>query len=247
MEFSEHVNDSYQTLKKYRWVARRYDQVLRRTNLSYSHHELVASREDRGEWLKKAEENHWSVRTMLEEMHASDRAEVTQALLAAGMGAAPLPQVVANVEKLVQDGAPISHAIQTVIGQYYKPIEPEDVTERSDGRDGPEHPMEVVEQQEEKQVPDDAPISCASQTVIDQYGKPIIPGHEDKVWKFRNAVLSLAELATESKDTLALIMEDAGYLPHGAVTQDHITKAFHLLSKVILCSLTGFRGQERAL
>ncbi|HZA24110.1 MAG TPA: hypothetical protein VFA32_16160, partial [Dehalococcoidia bacterium] len=42
-----------------------------------------------------------------------------------------LPQAVADVKKLVQDGAPISHAVQTVIDQYGKP---------------------VVERQEEKQV-----------------------------------------------------------------------------------------------
>jgi hypothetical protein len=71
-EFSEHVSDSYQTLKKYRWMASRYDQVLRRTDLFYSHHELVAARDDREEWLKKAAEQHWSVRQMEREiLHAN--------------------------------------------------------------------------------------------------------------------------------------------------------------------------------
>jgi hypothetical protein len=58
--------------------------------------------------------------------------------------------------------------------------------------------------------------------------------HEDKVWKFSNAVVSLAELARESKDTLALIVQDSGYLPHGAVTPDHITEAWQVLTKVTL-------------
>jgi hypothetical protein len=103
MEFSEHVNDSYQTLKKYRWVASRYNQVLRRTNLSYSHHELVAAREDRVEWLKKAEENRWSVRTMLEEIQVSDRAKndyeslVNQGKMVVAEGRAALTALVQGV------------------------------------------------------------------------------------------------------------------------------------------------------
>jgi hypothetical protein len=34
-----------------------------------------------------------------------------------------------ELKKLVEEGAPIPHAVQTVVDQYGKPIEPEDVTE----------------------------------------------------------------------------------------------------------------------
>jgi hypothetical protein len=71
-EFSEHVSDSYETLKKYRWMASKYEQVLRRTDLLFTHHEVVAARDDREEWLKKAAEQHWSARQMDKEIRKAD-------------------------------------------------------------------------------------------------------------------------------------------------------------------------------
>jgi hypothetical protein len=55
-KFAESVNIEYETLKLYKWVAEQYDLVQRRTNLSFSHHQFVAARPDRLNWLKKAEE-----------------------------------------------------------------------------------------------------------------------------------------------------------------------------------------------
>ena len=72
MEFSEHVNDSYQQLRNYKWVSSCYPVSVRTDTLSWTHHERIAARDDREEWLKKAEENRWSVRTMLDEIRAKD-------------------------------------------------------------------------------------------------------------------------------------------------------------------------------
>jgi hypothetical protein len=74
-EFSEHVNDSYQQIRNYKWVAERYPLSVRTDNLSWTHYERIAARDDRLGWLKKAEENHWSVRTMLDEIREHDRAK----------------------------------------------------------------------------------------------------------------------------------------------------------------------------
>src|SRR5919106_923468 len=61
MEFSQHVNDSYQQLRNYKWVSSCYPVSVRTDTLSWTHHERIAARDDREEWLKKAEENRWSV------------------------------------------------------------------------------------------------------------------------------------------------------------------------------------------
>jgi len=74
--FSEHVNDTYQQLRNYRWVASRYPASVRTDTVSYTHHERVAGREDRLLWLIRAEENHWAVREMIEAIREHDRAQV---------------------------------------------------------------------------------------------------------------------------------------------------------------------------
>jgi hypothetical protein len=116
-----------------------------------------------------------------------------------------LPQAAADVEKMVQEGAPISHAVQTVIDQYGKPIEPEDATE------------EAEQPTDEQPRPHEKPV------------RPV--GHEDKVGKFRDAVVALIELSKEDRTTLGLLFEDARYLPDGPIEPDHIRKVAGLLSK----------------
>ncbi|MGW6935781.1 LmbU family transcriptional regulator [Lentzea sp. NPDC054927] len=53
---------SYQTLRNYTWVARRFPLPRRRQNLSFSHHlEVVALEQPQQDyWLRKAEELGWS-------------------------------------------------------------------------------------------------------------------------------------------------------------------------------------------
>jgi hypothetical protein len=75
VEFSKQVNDSYQQLANYKWVASRYPVPVRTETLSWTHHERIAGRDDRLDWLKKAADNYWSVRTMLEEIKAFNRAK----------------------------------------------------------------------------------------------------------------------------------------------------------------------------
>jgi hypothetical protein len=75
MEFSEQGNDSYQQLRNYKWVASCYPLSVRTDKLSWTHHERIAGRDDRLDWLTKAAENHWSVKTMLAEIRACDAAQ----------------------------------------------------------------------------------------------------------------------------------------------------------------------------
>jgi hypothetical protein len=75
MEFSEQVNDSYQQLRNYKWVASCYPLSVRTDRLSWTHHERIAAREDRAEWLKKAADNRWSVKKMQQEIRLSDVAQ----------------------------------------------------------------------------------------------------------------------------------------------------------------------------
>jgi len=53
----------YSTLNSYRWVCERIENVRRRTNLSFGHHEAVAAFDaaDQDEWLDRAEAKGWSV------------------------------------------------------------------------------------------------------------------------------------------------------------------------------------------
>jgi hypothetical protein len=45
-------------LREYWRIAGAYEKVRRRDNLSWSHHQEVAAREDRGEWLGRRELAH---------------------------------------------------------------------------------------------------------------------------------------------------------------------------------------------
>ncbi len=42
----------YGTLQRYSWVAKSFDNLQRRRNLSFTHHEAVAARDDRLKWLE---------------------------------------------------------------------------------------------------------------------------------------------------------------------------------------------------
>jgi hypothetical protein len=68
-KFAETVGVEYKQLLQYRWVASEYESSVR-TELSWTHHERVAARPDRLEWLKKAEAGKWSVHKMLTEAKA---------------------------------------------------------------------------------------------------------------------------------------------------------------------------------
>ncbi|HET9172578.1 MAG TPA: LmbU family transcriptional regulator [Actinospica sp.] len=64
---------SYQTLRNYTWVARRFPLARRRQALSFSHHlEVVALEQpEQDYWLRKAEELTWSRNRLRAEVRAS--------------------------------------------------------------------------------------------------------------------------------------------------------------------------------
>ena len=53
-KFAETMGVDYATLRRYRWVTEQYENVVRTTNLSWSHHDRIAARDDRLEWLAPA-------------------------------------------------------------------------------------------------------------------------------------------------------------------------------------------------
>jgi hypothetical protein len=70
---------SYQTLRNYAWVARRFDLSRRRDNLSFGHHAEVAALDppEQDFWLRKAEEYGWSRNQLRSQVRSSlrERAE----------------------------------------------------------------------------------------------------------------------------------------------------------------------------
>jgi hypothetical protein len=71
-DYAESIEVDYNRLLQYRWVAGAYEFSVRTENLSWTHHERIASRPDRLEWLSLATVNRWSVRAMLERIAEVD-------------------------------------------------------------------------------------------------------------------------------------------------------------------------------
>jgi hypothetical protein len=76
--YAEGIGMEHYTLQQYRWVATQYELSVRTDNLSWSHHERVAARDDRLDWLRRAAEAGWSVHQLRSEVHARDIAEAKQ-------------------------------------------------------------------------------------------------------------------------------------------------------------------------
>jgi hypothetical protein len=72
-EAVERTSLSYQTLRNYTWVARRFDLSRRRENLSFGHHAEVAALDppEQDYWLRKAEELGWSRNRLRNNVRAS--------------------------------------------------------------------------------------------------------------------------------------------------------------------------------
>ncbi|MFJ9343619.1 LmbU family transcriptional regulator [Streptomyces sp. NPDC101733] len=60
------VGLSYQTLRNYAWVARRFDLARRRPGLSFQHHAELASMQavEQDLWLDRAEQRHWTTKQL---------------------------------------------------------------------------------------------------------------------------------------------------------------------------------------
>jgi hypothetical protein len=63
-----------QTLKNYKWVCSRVEKSLRKDNLTFSHHALVApcQPDEQKQWLTLAANNHWTVAQLREAMHEGE-------------------------------------------------------------------------------------------------------------------------------------------------------------------------------
>jgi predicted HicB family RNase H-like nuclease len=69
----EQTELSYQTLRNYAWVARKFDVSRRRDKLSIQHHAEVAALSERDQdiWLDQAELHGWSVATLRKQLKAA--------------------------------------------------------------------------------------------------------------------------------------------------------------------------------
>ncbi|MGW1278679.1 LmbU family transcriptional regulator [Streptomyces tsukubensis] len=71
------VGLSYQTLRNYAWVARRFDLTRRRPALSFQHHAELASMpaEEQDFWLDRAEQRQWTTKQLRGALRAARRGE----------------------------------------------------------------------------------------------------------------------------------------------------------------------------
>ncbi|WP_239092082.1 LmbU family transcriptional regulator [Streptomyces sp. SID14478] len=68
---------SYQTLRNYAWVSRRFDLPRRRPTLSFQHHAELASMpiEEQDLWLDRAEQRRWSTKQLRGAIRAARQSE----------------------------------------------------------------------------------------------------------------------------------------------------------------------------
>ncbi|MFI6004413.1 LmbU family transcriptional regulator [Streptomyces sp. NPDC051366] len=71
------VGLSYQTLRNYAWVSRRFDFTRRRPTLSFQHHAELASMpvEDQDRWLDRAEQGQWTTKQLRGAIRAARQGE----------------------------------------------------------------------------------------------------------------------------------------------------------------------------
>jgi hypothetical protein len=71
------VGLSYQTLRNYAWVSRRFDLTRRRPALSFQHHAELASMpvEEQDLWLDRAEQRQWTTKQLRGALRAARRSE----------------------------------------------------------------------------------------------------------------------------------------------------------------------------
>jgi hypothetical protein len=71
---------SYQTLRNYAWVSRRFDLTRRRPTLSFQHHAELASMpvEEQDLWLDRAEQRQWTTKQLRSAIRAARQGEQQQ-------------------------------------------------------------------------------------------------------------------------------------------------------------------------
>ncbi|MFI5998250.1 LmbU family transcriptional regulator [Streptomyces sp. NPDC051362] len=74
------VGLSYQTLRNYAWVSRRFPLARRRAGLSFQHHAELASMpaEEQDRWLERAERQRWTTKQLRSALRAARRSEQQQ-------------------------------------------------------------------------------------------------------------------------------------------------------------------------
>ncbi|MEW1568645.1 LmbU family transcriptional regulator [Streptomyces sp. NPDC093509] len=79
------VGLSYQTLRNYAWVSRRFPLARRRAGLSFQHHAELASMpaEEQDRWLERAERQRWTTKQLRSALRAARRSEQQQPAAAA--------------------------------------------------------------------------------------------------------------------------------------------------------------------
>ena len=77
--FADEIGESYSTVRRYRWVVKRYDPTIRFrfAGLSFSHFQAVAGLPDRVRWLGRAEQGCWSVDRLTRETRGLTVSPVT--------------------------------------------------------------------------------------------------------------------------------------------------------------------------
>jgi hypothetical protein len=75
--FADEIGESYSTVRRYRWVVKRYDPTVRFrfAGLSFSHFQAVAGLPDRVAWLERAERGCWSVDRLIQQTRGLGAAE----------------------------------------------------------------------------------------------------------------------------------------------------------------------------
>jgi hypothetical protein len=75
---------SYQTLRNYAWVSRRFDLTRRRSALSFQHHAELASMplEEQDVWLERAEQRQWTTKQLRGAIRAARQGEQQPAAIA---------------------------------------------------------------------------------------------------------------------------------------------------------------------
>jgi len=73
--FADQTGEKHVTLRNYKWVAEAYPLVNRVIQVSFSHYQICAKREDRYVWLQKAFDEDWSKRKLEEELAIAGNGE----------------------------------------------------------------------------------------------------------------------------------------------------------------------------
>jgi len=71
-EFAAQIGVNKETMRRYKTVSQSWPPETRLPYLSHRHHQVLASRKDRKEWLEKAHDNSWSCEMLGVELKKSE-------------------------------------------------------------------------------------------------------------------------------------------------------------------------------